>query len=361
MSVLSRFGESAPCEMQLVSFYLSRDRVLAFLRGQRLPSEMVMALRGHDVWMASAILSNELGAYVLQAIATGAIKSLDQLERDGQLIEGVPFIHYGPVLGKGFSWANKTPALSLTGKLDYVLQGKKLVIDFSKSGLINDTAFSRMQGLTKLFIFGYVTRINGSSIHAVPFVIGDLIATAPSFPVPIISTLELAPQDIRQFASIDGSWIPSAAEARKLKHVPEQTIKELICNLLEESEVPADWGGEESDVLSGNLIVRGQRQLGAFLLKGPARFHEMKPSDLGKNADQLYRLFNIPAQVYVIQHCHKIGAAVRKQAIALAFMQNLTVPCRVCFIDGVTTIQLLHANRMWPPLGLTPAHCHGRG
>lgn len=350
MTLLSRFGESAPSEMQLVSFYLSRDRVLSLLRGQRLPVNMALALRGHDVWMASAILSNELGAYVMQAIASGAIKSLDQLERDGQLMEGASFIHYGPVLGKGFSEANKTPLLNLTGKLDYGLEGKKLVIDFSKKGLINDTAFSRMKGLTKLFIFGYVTRIDESSIHAVPFVIGDLITTAPSFPVPIISTLELRPKDIEQLSNIDGSWIPSAAESRLLKHVPEETIKKLICNLLEETEVPSDWGGEESDVLSGNLIVRGQRQLGAFLLKGPARFHEMKPSDLGKNADQLYRLFNIPAQVYVIQHCHKIGAAVRKQAVALAFMQNITAPCQVCFIDGVTTAQLLHANGMWPPL-----------
>ncbi|MNJ11264.1 hypothetical protein D3C77_54330 [compost metagenome] len=348
MTLLSRFGESAPCEMQLVTFYLSRDRVLALLHNQRLPSSMKMALRGHDVSMASAILSNEVGAYVMEAITTSSIKTLDQLERDGQLAEGVPFIHYGPVVGKGFSWANKTPALSLTGKLEYALEGKKLVVDFSKAGLVNDTAYARMQGLTRLFIFGYVTQMDEASIRAVPYVIGDVINAAPAFPVPIIATLELRPAEIQQFSCIDGSWIPSAAEFKRMKEVPERTVKELLCSLLEEPDVPADWGGEESDVLSANLIVAGQRQLGAFLLKGPSRFHEMKPTDLGKNADQLYRLFNIPAQIYAIQHCHKIGAAVRKQAQAFAFTQNLTTPCRICFIDGVSTAQLLLANGLWP-------------
>lgn len=344
----SRFAEHAPSSMKLMSFYLSRDRVLALLHNQQLPSYVRMALQGQHVSMASAILSNELGAYVLDAITTSSIKTLDQLERDGQLAEGSLFMHYGQVSGKGFSWANKTPALCLTGRLEYALAGKKLIVDFTKSGLINDTAYTRMQGLTRLFIFGYVTQIDDYTIRAVPYVIGDLVKAAPAFPAPIITTLELRPQEIQQFASINGSWMPRGAEFQRMKEVPERTVKALLCSLLEEPDVPADWGGEECDLLSNNLLVGGQRQLGAFLLKGPARFHEMKPSDLGKNADQLYRLFNIPAQIYVIQHCHKIGAAVRKQALALAFTQNLVAPCRICFLDGVSTAQLLQANGLWP-------------
>jgi len=108
--------------------------------------------------------------------------------------------------------------------------------------------------------------------------------------------------------------------------VPELTVKELICRLLGEHSVPSDWGGEEGDVLSANLVVDGRRHAGAFLLKGPARFHPMKPTDLGKNGDQLYRLFNIPAHIYVVQHCHTIGAAVRKQAEAFALARSFVSP-----------------------------------
>jgi hypothetical protein len=348
MTHLSRFGEQAPSEMQLVSFYLSRNRVIGLLRQQVLPATVFAALNGLDVHMASAILSNSVGTYILEAIASRSIKTLAQLAFEGKLTEGTPFIHYGQVMGKGFGYANKTPALNLTGKLDSPLDGKKLVVDFSKSGLMNDTAYVRMQGLTQLFVFGYVSRLDETSIHAIPYVIGDLIKPAPAFPVSIISTLELRPEEIQQFSSMDRSWIPSATELRKLRVVPERAVKELICGLLEELDVPEDWGGEESDVLSANLVVDGKRYVGAFLLKGPARFHEMKPTDLGKHGDQLYRLFNIPAKVYVIQHCHRIGAAVRKQAEAFALARNFTAPCRICFIDSISTAQLLRANGLWP-------------
>jgi hypothetical protein len=34
---------------------------------------------------------------------------------------------------------------------------------------------------------------------------------------------------------------------------------------------------------------------------GPAKFHPMMPRDLGETGDQFYRLFNIPADIYVVQ------------------------------------------------------------
>lgn len=74
----------------------------------------------------------------------------------------------------------------------------------------------------------------------------------------------------------------------------------------------------------------------------------MKPTDLGKNGDQLYRLFNIPAQIYVVQHCHDIGAAVRKQAENFALARSFVAPCRIVFMDGLTSARLLRANGLWP-------------
>jgi hypothetical protein len=68
----------------------------------------------------------------------------------------------------------------------------------------------------------------------------------------------------------------------------------------------------------------------------------------GRNGDQLYRLFNIPADVFVVQHCHNIGAAVRKQALAFALQRSLTASCQVLFVDGMTTARLLRAQGEWP-------------
>ncbi|QPL48037.1 methyltransferase [Halomonas sp. A40-4] len=340
--------EALPTAAKLMAFYLSRDRVLGLLNPQHLPAHVVAALQGHDVQMSAAILSNAAGSYLLQTIAAGRVKTLPQLAFEGELKEGTPFIYNGHFTGKGFAATNKTPALNLTERLDEPLVGKKLVFEFSKNGLVNDTAYTRMSGSTRLFAFGYITGIDDTTIRAVPYVIGDLVASSHAMTSPFVPTLELRPEDIEQFAGMDETWFPSQAEFKRMAMVSEQAIKELICWLLGEYSVPSDWGGEESDVLSANLLVDGYRHTGAFLLKGPARFHPMKPTDLGKNGDQLYRLFNIPAQIYVVQHCHTIGAAVRKQAEAFALARSFVSPCRIVFMDGFTTARLLRAHELWP-------------
>ena len=340
--------ETLPTTAKLMAFYLSRDRVLGLLNPQNLPIHVVEALQGHDVQMSAAILSNAVGSYLLQAIAVGRVRTLSQLAFEGELKEGASFIYNGHVSGKGFAASNKTPALSLTEKLDEPLDGKKLLFEFSKNGLVSDTAYTRMSGSTRLFAFGYITGIDDTTIRAVPYVVGDLVASGHAITSPFVPTLELRPEEIEQFAGMDETWFPTKAEFKRMTMVPERTVKELICCLLGEHSVPSDWGGEESDVLSANLLVAGHRHTGAFLLKGPARFHPMKPTDLGKNGDQLYRLFNIPAQIYVVQHCHTIGAAVRKQAEAFALARSFISPCRIVFMDGFTTARLLRAHGLWP-------------
>jgi hypothetical protein len=331
-----------------MAFYLSRDRVLGLLSPQHLPAHVMAALQGHDIQMSAAILSNVVGSYLLKTISTGRITTLPQLAFEGKLKEGVSFIYHGHVIGKGFVAANKTPALSLTEKLDEPLAGKKLVFGFSKTGLVNDTAYTRMSGSTRLFAFGYIAGIDDTNIRAVPYVVGDLVASSHAISSPFVPTLELRPEEIKQFAGMDEAWFPSETEFKLMTMIPELAIKELICSLLGEHSVPGDWGGEESDVLSSNLIVDDCRHTGAFLLKGPSRFHPMKPTDLGKNGDQLYRLFNIPAHIYVVQHCHTIGAAVRKQAEAFALARSFVAPCRIVFMDGITTARLLRAQGLWP-------------
>ncbi|MFA7382517.1 MAG: hypothetical protein WC001_03630 [Desulfurivibrionaceae bacterium] len=340
--------DTLPTIANLTAFYLSRDRVLGLLNHQHLPAHVLAALQGHDIQMSAAILSNAVGSYLLQTIAKGRVTTLSQLAFEGELKEGTQFIYNGHVTGKGFAVANKSPALSLTEKLDEPLAGKKLVFEFSKNGLVNDTAYTRMSGSTRLFAFGYITEIDDSTIRAVPYIVGDLVTSSHAMASPFLPTPELRPEEIEQFAGMDETWFPSKAEFKRMTMVPELAVKELICRLLDEHSVPSDWGGEESDVMSANLLVDGHRHTGAFLLKGPARFHPMKPTDLGKNGDQLYRLFNIPAQIYVVQHCHNIGAAVRKQAEAFALARSFVAPCKIVFMDGTTTARLLRAHDLWP-------------
>jgi hypothetical protein len=334
---------------RLVAYYLSRDRVLSLFAPEKIPTFLLSALQGQNVAMSSAILSNAVGAHVIEAIRTGGVQTLTQLVFEGNLKPGAAFIYDGHVYGKGFAHTNKSPLRSLSEKLDAPLSGRKLVVEFSRNGLVNDTASSRLSGsVANIFIYGHVTSAVGETIRAVPYIIGDLADAISPLSLPLVPSLELRPEEIAQLAAAKTDWMPTKTEFERMRHVPEQAVKELICRLLGEYSVPSDWGGEESDVLSANLLIDGSRYTGAFLLKGPARFHPMRPTDLGKNGDQLYRLFNIPAQVYVVQHCHSIGAAVRKQAEAFALSRSFVAPCRLVFIDGLTTARLLRAHGEWP-------------
>lgn len=339
---------TAVARARLIAFYLSRDRVLTLIDQQRLPGHVLAALQGRDVTMASAILSNAVGSYLLDAISSDSVKTLQQLAFEDRLRPGAAFIYDGHCYGKGFAYSNKTPMLTLSEKLEEPLEGKKLVFEFAKDGLVNETAYTRMAGSTRLFAFGYITAVETDTIRAAPYVVGDLVEAAAGLPLPFAQGLELQPDAITQFAQMDRAWRPAKAELEKMRDIAESTIKELMCNLLGEIEVPADWGGEESDVFSANLTVGTDRMTGAFLLKGPAKFHPMTPRDLGRNGDQLYRLFNIPARVFVVQHCHSIGPAVRKTAEAFALSRALIAPCRLVFMDGLATAQLLRAHNRWP-------------
>lgn len=199
-------------QARLTTFYLSRDRVLGLIGNDNLPPNVLAALQGADVVMASAILSNAVGTYVLHAIASGGVQTLQQLAHDGGLIPGAMFIYNGHFSGKGFGERNKTPTLTLTEKLDDPLKGVTLTFAFSKKNLVNDTAYIRMSGSTHLFAFGYVAEVDANTIKAIPYAIGDLVDQGSRMPMPFLHTLQLQPGAIGQFAGMDDSWQLTKAE-----------------------------------------------------------------------------------------------------------------------------------------------------
>jgi hypothetical protein len=111
--------------------------------------------------------------------------------------------------------------------------------------------------------------------------------------------------------------------------------------------VKCDWGGEENDHYSGNVMVGGRRRTAAFLLKGPTRFQEMVPAMCGKNGDQIYRLTKAGADISVVQHAHTIGPAVRETVRSLVVTPG-NRSRKFCIIDGQATYRLLKAYGLLP-------------
>ena len=106
-----------------------------------------------------------------------------------------------------------------------------------------------------------------------------------------------------------------------------------------------DWAGEENDLYTANMVVNGKRIPIAFALKGRGIKHKtLEIRDCGKNGDQLIRLFQSPADLFVLQYVGEISENVVKD------MEGKTCLHRhngkqvwYCVINGLDTARLLHA------------------
>lgn len=328
------------------AWYASVTRLMELLEFDKLPPNIQAALLSPDTAPSKAILANVMGKELVSHLRENQIHHFYRIVAENRLKPGIRFSYQGHFYGKGFGSSNRTPSVSLSENINEILPGKKLLIEFSKSGLVTDTAYSRLSGSTNLFAFCTVTEITENYVKAVPYIIGDLIeGTGSAIDLKLSDNIRLHAQNIDQFENINFRWNPTPKKFKELKNISEQKVKELLCKLLSEVEVPKDWGGEESDIFSSNLSIEGKRLTAAFLLKGPSKFHEMTLADCGKNGDQIYRLFNTSADVYILQHCHKVSPAVRKTMEAFALTQY-SHNCKYIIIDGYDTARILHSNNM---------------
>ena len=106
-----------------------------------------------------------------------------------------------------------------------------------------------------------------------------------------------------------------------------------------------DWGGETNDLFSSRLLINGKRKNSAFLLKGPGiGVKTLEISYCGKNGDQIQRLFNAPAELFIIQFIGSISEAVIEEAKSKTLLlRHRGINAQVCIIDGYDTSRILKA------------------
>jgi len=95
--------------------------------------------------------------------------------------------------------------------------------------------------------------------------------------------------------------------------IPEDFVQLALEQILDVPFHKKDWGGEYNDLYTANVVVNGRRTSAAFLLKGNGlKKNMMEIKDCGKNGDQIVRLFESPAQLYIVQFVGNISEAVIK-------------------------------------------------
>lgn len=155
-------------------------------------------------------------------------------------------------------------------------------------------------------------------------------------------TKEVQVDDLDSFKSVRN--LTPKPEARNAS-VSEARFKRGVQKILGERGKFTDWGGEKSDLLSSRLRYKGKRITAAFAFKGPGTRGVLTPGRMGKNGDQVQRLFETAASIFILQYWAEIGERVREQVEGWATLTSLRFQKRIlfCLIDGEDTSRLIRA------------------
>ena len=276
---------------------------------------------------------------------------LRMLSTAGELAAGRLFTHNSNFFFKGLSAAGEAirkgksikPAIGYS-KIEDWRSGGKLQFEFHPDHLTSNSSWSELAGQKRMFVLGLITNITDSVITAVPYVLANIVHNKSEMwsreHQYWQNHLELHIDEIDNFSNVRNFKRRLTKKSLDtLKKIPEKDVKQAFARIIGEPHVPKDWGGESSDLFSTHVTVDGKRISTAFAFKGPSKFRPMAMAELGKNGDQISRLFSEPADLYVLQHCHQVTNDVR--ATMRAFSQQMGRTRLFCIVDGFDTIRVL--------------------
>ncbi len=127
----------------------------------------------------------------------------------------------------------------------------------------------------------------------------------------------------------------------------ESQFKNGLKRIIGEEGNFKDWGGETSDLFTTKLYLRGRRVSAALALKGPATKGKLTPGKMGKNGDQIMRLFEAPAELFLVQYCRQIDQSIAREMELQAVAKSVYTGNKIRYgiIDGQDSLRLVEAYR----------------
>jgi hypothetical protein len=142
--------------------------------------------------------------------------------------------------------------------------------------------------------------------------------------------------------------VSAVSSPEDISKMSEKVFKEGVARILGEPGTFTDWGGESNDMWSTRLRLKGRRIVAVFGFKGPGlRVKSALPKHFGKNGDQIQRLFQAAADLYVIQYHRDVNQQVAEmmqiygQVKALQLRKNIGI----CLLDGKDSGRIVAAYR----------------
>lgn len=161
-------------------------------------------------------------------------------------------------------------------------------------------------------------------------------------PKKIVDIKMITIDDIESFKkvrNIDASTV-------SIKPIIESDFKSGIQKILGETGVFTDWGGEKNDLHTTHFRLDKKRTAVAFAFKGKGKtIKTLRIKDMGKNGDQIPRLFQSTSLVYLLQYWSYIDESVLELMEQLAIAKSATQSHRIYYgvIDGIDSQRIITA------------------
>lgn len=282
--------------------------------------------------------------------AAGELQEIERLLITTGVRAGQLFTYQGYLFSKNANGADKrNPSLAYVKLEELGSSAEPLLLQLNlhPDHVVSGSPGQLLSGkVSNLVVVAQCLSADTTKVTAVPIFIGYFREQGPLQTALSVRRNEVFVDDIDNFAEIKGIRNPSTQEISVLREIPEDDVKSAFAEIIGESDPPKDWGGERSDLFTTQLRIGGGRLSAAFAFKGPAggtKFREMKLYDLGRNGDQIERLATEPAELLVIQHCHKISSAVKN--VVRALCNQVGSERSYCLITGYDTYRILKAYR----------------
>jgi hypothetical protein len=157
------------------------------------------------------------------------------------------------------------------------------------------------------------------------------------YPAKSFSAIDITVDDFDSFSKVKN--IP---QGQTMKPIAENKFKNGMRKIIGEKGKFTDWGGEKNDLFTTKIRIKRSRVPCAFAFKGKDKKGILKPKDFGKNGDQIQRLFQSDARVFMLQYWSQLDQSVYEQMRTFAITKSVLTGQKIYFgiIDGDDTQRL---------------------
>jgi hypothetical protein len=161
-----------------------------------------------------------------------------------------------------------------------------------------------------------------------------------AIPRALVEVRQVTVDDIDSFAKVRDVEV----QGSKCK-LPEKKMKKGVQAIVGEPGEFNDWGGEKNDLWTTRLMLDGRRRPTAFAFKGPGTKGKLTPKKMGTHGDQIQRLFQSEAEIFIVHYWREIDESVVEQIRQFATAKSATLGKEIVFgvIDGKDSLRLVTA------------------